>query len=65
MAIWSSRVVDAALAGNGHVPESRRGSEAVPAWCIELGKWPYHTGEWKQWLADTRAGKNSPLPSAP
>jgi hypothetical protein len=35
-----------------------------PPWCIELEKWPYHTDEWKQWLSDTRAGKNSPLPAA-
>jgi Novel STAND NTPase 1/WD domain, G-beta repeat/TIR domain len=34
-----------------------------PAWCIEMQKWPYHTGEWKQWLADTRAGKKPPLPA--
>ena len=36
-----------------------------PAWCIEMEKWPYDTPEWKQWLADTRAGKNPPLPPAP
>jgi WD40 repeat protein/energy-coupling factor transporter ATP-binding protein EcfA2 len=36
-----------------------------PAWCIEMEKWPYDTPEWKQWLADTRAGKNPPLPAAP
>jgi hypothetical protein len=34
-----------------------------PAWCIEMAKWPYNTLAWKQWLADTRAGKNPPLPS--
>jgi WD40 repeat protein len=34
-----------------------------PAWCIEMEKWPYQTAEWKQWLVDTRAGKNPPLPS--
>ena len=33
-----------------------------PAWCIEMAKWPYDTGGWKQWLADKRAGKNPPLP---
>jgi WD40 repeat protein len=32
-------------------------------WCIELEKWPYHTRAWKQWLSDTRAGKNPPLPA--
>ena len=35
-----------------------------PAWCIEMAKWPYNTRIWKQWLADKRAGKNPPLPSA-
>jgi WD40 repeat protein len=34
-------------------------------WCIELEKWPYHTHAWKQWLSDTRAGKSTPLPTAP
>ena len=33
-----------------------------PHWCIELEKWPYRTPAWKQWLSDTRAGKNPPLP---
>ena len=32
------------------------------AWCIEMAKWPYHTGAWKAWLRDTRAGKSPPLP---
>ena len=36
-----------------------------PAWCIELEKWPYHTDAWKQWLSDTRAGKNPSLPATP
>jgi hypothetical protein len=36
-----------------------------PEWCIELEKWPYHTPEWKQWLSETRAGRNPPLPFAP
>jgi len=35
----------------------------APLWCIELGKWPYHTDAWKQWLSDTSAGKNPPLPT--
>ena len=33
-----------------------------PAWCIEMEKWPYDTPEWKQWLADKRAGKNPRFP---
>ena len=33
-----------------------------PAWCIEMEKWPYNTPEWKQWLADVRAGKHPQLP---
>jgi WD40 repeat protein len=36
-----------------------------PAWCVEMEKWPYATPEWKQWLADKRAGKNRPLLDAP
>ena len=36
-----------------------------PAWCIESEKWPYDTPDWKQWLADKRAGKNPPLLAAP
>jgi hypothetical protein len=35
-----------------------------PLWCIELAKWPYNTDAWKQWLSDTRAGKNPPPPAA-
>jgi WD40 repeat protein len=34
-----------------------------PAWCIEMEKWPYHTAPWKQWLSDTRAGKQPTLPA--
>jgi hypothetical protein len=36
-----------------------------PAWCIEMEKWPYQTAAWKQWLADTRAGKSPQLPGGP
>jgi hypothetical protein len=36
-----------------------------PAWCIEMQKWPYDAPAWVQWLADKRAGKNPPLPTAP
>jgi len=35
---------------------------APPDWCIEREKWPYHTGAWKQWLAERRSGKQPPLP---
>jgi WD40 repeat protein len=35
-----------------------------PQWCIELEKWPYNTDAWRQWLSDTRADKNPPLPTA-
>jgi hypothetical protein len=34
-----------------------------PQWCVEMEKWPYNTDEWKQWLADVRAGKKPPLPA--
>jgi hypothetical protein len=30
-----------------------------------MAKWPYDIVEWKQWLADKRAGKNPPLPPTP
>jgi WD40 repeat protein len=33
-----------------------------PAWCIELGKWPYGGAEWKQWLADRNAGRAGAMP---
>jgi dipeptidyl aminopeptidase/acylaminoacyl peptidase len=36
-----------------------------PPWCIERELWPYHTTAWKQWLSDTRAGKNPELPAEP
>ena len=36
-----------------------------PAWCIELMKWPYQATDWKEWLADKRAGLNPPFPDAP
>jgi WD40 repeat protein len=36
-----------------------------PAWCIELEKWPYHTQDWKDWLAYKRANANPPLPDTP
>ena len=29
-----------------------------PAWCIEMEKWPHNTPEWKEWLADKRAGRS-------
>jgi dipeptidyl aminopeptidase/acylaminoacyl peptidase len=34
-----------------------------PSWCIGMEKWPYNAPEWKQWLADNRAGKKPPLPA--
>jgi WD40 repeat protein len=38
-------------------------ADEPPAWCIERGKKPYDTEDWKQWLADKKAGKTSPMPS--
>ena len=35
----------------------------LPDWCVELEKWPYHTSDWKRWLADIRAGRNPQRPS--
>jgi hypothetical protein len=34
----------------------------APDWCIGAGRWPYHAAAWRTWLADTRAGKNPPMP---
>ena len=36
-----------------------------PAWCIELGKWPYDSNSWKDWLAYTRIGLDPPYPGTP
>jgi hypothetical protein len=36
-----------------------------PEWCIAMEKWPYQSAAWKQWLANTRAGKTPQLPSEP
>jgi hypothetical protein len=33
-----------------------------PTWCIEMGKWPYHTQDWKVWLTYKRANASPPLP---
>jgi hypothetical protein len=33
--------------------------------CIEMGKWPYHTEDWKIWLKSNRTGANPPLPDTP
>jgi hypothetical protein len=33
-----------------------------PRWCIEMGKAPYETPAWRQWLSDKDAGKTTPLP---
>ena len=35
-----------------------------PAWCIRSAKWPYHTPEWKTWLAERSAGRTPPIPQA-
>ena len=34
-----------------------------PQWCIEMGKWPYSTPEWKDWLAAKVSGKVQLLPA--
>jgi len=33
-----------------------------PFWCIEMEKWPYNTGDWKDWLRYRRASIAAPLP---
>jgi WD40 repeat protein len=35
-----------------------------PAWCIELGKKPYDSPAWKRWLAEKKAGRMTPMPTA-
>jgi WD40 repeat protein len=35
---------------------------APPAWCVEMGKWPYTSEAWKSWLAQKSAGQSPPLP---
>jgi hypothetical protein len=34
-----------------------------PAWCVEMGKWPYESQDWKDWLRFRR--ENPPLPDTP
>ncbi len=38
---------------------------APPAWCIEQGKWPYHTQAWKDWLKYRQQDPDLPLPDQP
>lgn len=33
-----------------------------PDWCIETGKAPYGTDDWKRWMAAKKAGKELPMP---
>jgi hypothetical protein len=35
---------------------------APPDWCVELGKPPYNTPAWRQWLMDKQAGKETKPP---
>jgi len=35
-----------------------------PQWCIDMGKWPYDTPRWKEYLSQTRAGRAATLPRA-
>lgn len=62
-------------------PDQRRAfflPEAPPRWCITgagleaekdpgkwTGKWPYHTAEWRSWLAAREEGKDLPMPVSP
>lgn len=36
---------------------------APPAWCIDMGKWPYNTDAWRSWLREKRAGANPDMPN--
>ena len=33
-----------------------------PAWCIDMGKWPYDTDAWRLWLVEKRAGGDPEMP---
>lgn len=47
-------------------PEERRDAyldPAPPSWCIDMGKWPYHTLRWKAWLLARRNGNTPPFPT--
>jgi WD40 repeat protein len=49
-------------------PADRRGfglPPEPPPWCIELGKWPYQTDDWKAWLKYRRTSLAPPLPDTP
>jgi WD40 repeat protein len=49
-------------------PEDRNGfglQPEPPGWCIEMGKWPYQTDDWKAWLKAKRANLTPPLPGTP
>jgi WD40 repeat protein len=36
-----------------------------PSWCIDMGKWPYDSDDWKTWLQYKSADANPPLPDTP
>jgi len=38
-------------------------SATLPAWCIDMGKYPYDTDEWRSWLREKRAGANPDMPN--
>lgn len=33
-----------------------------PLWCVEMGKWPYNTSDWANWLKERKAGRQPGLP---
>jgi WD40 repeat protein len=64
----ASTLVEAAKRAVPHClsPEQRKqhslGAEP-PFWCIDMGKLPYDTDEWRAWLAERRAGGNPAMPN--
>jgi WD40 repeat protein len=48
-------------------PQRRKEANLIslePAvWCIEMRKWPYHTAEWRRWLAAKAVGRAIPVPA--
>jgi hypothetical protein len=38
-------------------------SPEPPQWCVEKGKWPFDTPDWKTWLSKRKQDPTAPLPA--
>jgi hypothetical protein len=38
-------------------------SPEPPVWCVEKGKWPFDTPDWKTWLSKRKQDPTAPLPA--